>query len=73
MLLAPQNTRTHVNSLVDIQICVHIPLVCSPDCTRHARPWLFKGQDALDIIAMNLVTRYWIDDGRFDAKEGEGG
>jgi hypothetical protein len=62
---------TNVVSLVNIQVCVHIPLVCSPDCAGHARPWLLESQDTLNIVSVNLLAGNWIDDRRFDTEKWE--
>jgi hypothetical protein len=42
----------------------------TPNSACHAGPWLLDGQDALDIVAVNFSTRYWVNDGWFDAEEG---
>lgn len=65
--------NTHVVALVHIQVCLHISLVCSPNCPRHTGPWLLEGKHALDIVSVDLFARDWIYDGGFDAEEGEGG
>ena len=66
-----EKSVTYVVSLVNIQICVHIPLVCSPDCASHTGPWLLESQDTLNIVSMNLFTGNWIDDRRLDTEKWE--
>lgn len=60
---------THVVSLVHIQVCVHITLVCAPDGTSHTWPWLLERKNTLDIISMDLLAGDRVDDRRFNAKE----
>lgn len=63
---------TNVVSLVNIQVCVHISLVCTPDRASHARPCLLEGKNTLDIVAVNFFAGDGVDDRRLDAEEGEG-
>ena len=60
---------THVVSLVDIEVSIHISLVCSPDCSSHARPWLLECQDSFDIVSVNFFARNRVNNRRLDAKE----
>ena len=46
--------------------------MCTPHGPRHARPRLLDSQDALDVVSLNLVPRYRVDDGGLDAEEREG-
>lgn len=63
---------THIVSLVYVQVCIHVPLVSSPDRSGHAWPRLFEGKYTLDIVSVNFLTRYRINDSRLDAEEREG-
>jgi hypothetical protein len=65
-----QCSCTHVVALVDVQVCVHVSLVSSPDCARQTWPWLFECQNTLDVVAVYLFTRHGVDDRRLDTKEG---
>jgi hypothetical protein len=67
-----ERTLTNVVSLVDIQVCIHISLVCTPDRSSHTRPWLLESQNTLDVVSVNLLARHWIDDRRLDTKEWKG-
>ena len=60
---------THIVSLVDIQVSVHISLVCAPDCAGHARPWLLESQNTFNIISMNLLSRDRVDNRWLDTEE----
>ncbi len=63
---------THVVPLIHIEICVHKPLMCPPDCAGHAGEWLLDRKNALDIISVFLLASYGVDDGWFDTEEREG-
>lgn len=39
------------------------------DGTRHAGPRLLEGEDALDVVAVDLLARNGVDDGRIDSEE----
>lgn len=43
----------------------------APNGAGHARPWLLESQNALDVVAVDLLARDGVDDGRLNAKEGE--
>jgi hypothetical protein len=62
---------TYVVALVDVQICVHVSLVSAIHSSCHAGPGLLEGKDALDIVAVNLLSRNGVDDDGFDAKKWE--
>jgi len=47
--------ETNVVALVNVKVGIHISLVCAPDGTRHARPWLLESKDALDVVAVDLL------------------
>jgi hypothetical protein len=64
-----QISSTYVVALVYIQVCIHVSLVCSPDCAGHAGPWLLEGQNTLNVIAMNFLARHWVDDRGLDTEE----
>ena len=64
---------TYVVAGVDVEISVHVTLVGAVDGAGHAGPGLLKGQDALDVVAVNLLARDGVDDGRLDTKEGQRG
>lgn len=68
-----KNTKTYVIALVHVEIRVHISLVSAIHSSGHARPWLLKGQHTLDVVSVNLVPRYRIDNDRLDAEKGERG
>jgi len=63
----------HVVVWVDIQVGVHVSLVCSPYGTSHTWPWLFESQYPLNIVSVDFLARNRVDDGRFDTKKWEGG
>lgn len=60
---------THIVAFVDIQICVHVSLMCAPHSASHAWPGLFNGQDSLHIVAVDFFAGDWINDRRLNAKE----
>lgn len=60
---------THVVTLVHVQICVHISLMCAPDCARQTWPWLLEGQHTLNIVSVDLLAGDRIDDRRLDTEE----
>lgn len=62
---------TYVITGIDIQVGVHVLLMSTIDGTSHARPRLLKRQDTLNIVAVNLLARYGVDNSRLDAKEGK--
>lgn len=62
---------TNVVSLVNIQVCVHISLVRTPDCASHARPCLLEGKNTLDIVSVNFFAGDGVDDRRLDAEKGQ--
>lgn len=64
---------THVKTLVDVEVGVHVALVCAVDAARHARPSLLEGQNTLNVVAVQLLARNGIDNGRLNAKEGQRG
>jgi hypothetical protein len=64
--------QTHIVAFVNIQICVHVPLVCSPNGAGHAGPWLLESQHTLYIITVYFFAGNGIDDCGLDAEEGEG-
>src|SRR4051812_9000560 len=61
--------QTYVVSWVYGQVCLHITLVCAPDCSSHAGPWFPEGKNALNIVSFNLLPRNGIDYSRVNAKE----
>ena len=69
----PRNTATYVVSLVHVQVCIHVSLVCAPDCAGHTGPWLLECQNTLNVVSVDLFTGNRVYDGRLDAKEWEGG
>ena len=71
MIKTSKRVRTYIITLVHIQIGVHIALMGSINCTRHAWPSLLEGEHALDIVAMNFFSGHRIDDGGLDAEEWE--
>lgn len=64
--------QSYVVTLVDIQICLHVALVGTPDGTGHARPGLPKGKHTLDLVAGNLLARDRVDDSRVNTEEWQG-
>ena len=60
---------THVIALVHVQICVHVSLVSTPDGTSHAGPWLFDGQNTLDVVSGDFGAGDGVNDSRLDTKE----
>ena len=65
--------NTHVVAGVDVKVCVHVALVGAVDGAGHAGPCLLKGQDALDIVAVNLLAGDGVDDGGLNTEEGQRG
>lgn len=65
--------RTYVVTLVDIQIGVHVALVSTPHGAGHAGPGLLEGQNTLNVIATDLLTRDGVNDGGFNTKERQRG
>ena len=63
--------QTYIVALVNVQICVHVSLVGAPYRPRHTWPWLLECQYTLDVVPTHLLTRYRINDGRFDAEKGQ--
>lgn len=63
----------YVVALVDVQVSIHVALVCSPDGTGHAGPGLLECQDTLDIVTSDFLARDGINDGGLNAKEGQRG
>ena len=61
----------YVVSLVHIQVGVHVPLVGTPNGAGHARPGLLERENALHIVAQNLLSGDRVDDGRLDTEEGQ--
>lgn len=45
----------------------------APHSPGHAWPRLPEGEDTLDIVAMDLLARDGVDDGRVDSEERKGG
>ena len=69
MYYKPRSGASYVVSLVHIQVCIHIPLVCAPDRAGHAGPWLLECQNALNVVSMNLFARNRVDNRRLDTEE----
>ena len=68
---AIERSPTHIIPLINIQVRIHVSLVCAPDGAGHARPRLLDGQHALDIVAVQLLAGHGVDDGGLDAEEGQ--
>lgn len=66
-------TSTYVESLVDVEISVHVPLMSLPNRASHAWPWLLDCQNAFNVISLNFLASDWIYNCWFDAKERERG
>lgn len=64
---------THIVTLVDIQVSVHVTFVGTPDGAGHAGPGLLEGQNTLDIVAGNLLARDRVDDGGLNSEERQRG
>jgi hypothetical protein len=71
-VLGSKRSAAYVVSLIDVQVSVHISLVCAPDSASHARPWLLESQNTLNIISVDLFARDRVDDRRLDAEERKG-
>lgn len=65
--------ETHIISLVQIKIGLHVSLVITPNCASHARPRFLDRQNTLDVISINLFARDGIDDGEFDTEKRQRG
>jgi len=72
LVIASSTITSEVVSLVDVQVCIHVSLVCTPDGTSHAGPCLLEGQNTLDVVAVELFARNGVDDCGLDAEEGKG-
>lgn len=64
---------TYINSLVNIQIRVHVSLMGAPNCACHRWPWLLESQNTFNVIPMNLFARNRIDNRRLDTEKGKWG
>jgi hypothetical protein len=64
---------THVVALVYAKVCLHVPLVCSPDCPGHTWPRLLERKHTLYIVSVDLLSRDRVNDCRLDTEEGERG
>ena len=62
-----------VVALVDVEVGFHVALVGAPDGAAHGGPGLLESEDAFDVVAVNFLAGDGVDDGGFDAEEGEGG
>lgn len=62
---------THVKTLVDVEVGVHVTLVGAVDAAGHARPSLLEGQNSLNVVAVKLLARNRVDNGRLNAEEGQ--
>jgi hypothetical protein len=72
LVVTGSTVASEVVSLVDVQVCVHVSLVCTPDGTSHAGPCLLEGQNTLDVVAVKLFAGDGVDDCGFDTEEGKG-
>ena len=72
--LQPKGDRglNYVISWVQIKVCIHVSLMCTPDCARHTGPRLLERQNPLNIVSVNLFARDRIDNRRLDTKERKG-
>ena len=64
--------EAYVVSLVYIQICVHVSLVCTPHCASHAWPWFPECENTFHIITWDFFAGNGIDDDGVDAEERKG-
>ena len=64
---------TYVVSWVHGKVGLHVMLVRTPDSASHAGPGLSEGENTLNIVASDLLAGDWVNDGRIDAEEWEGG
>jgi hypothetical protein len=71
--VARRAVACEVVALVHVQVRVHVALVRAPDCAAHGRPGLLEGEDALDVVAVDLLAGDGVNDRGLDAEEGEGG
>ena len=65
--------ETYVVTLVNVQVRVHVPLMSTPDGAAHTGPSLLEGEDALDIVAVELLSGDGVDDRGLNAEEGKRG
>ena len=72
LVITSSTVTSEVVSLVDVQVCVHVSLVCAPDGTGHARPCLLESQNTLDVVAVELLAGDGVDDCGLDTEEGKG-
>ena len=72
IIVTGSTITSEVVPLVDIQVCLHVALVGTPDGTGHARPGLPKGKHTLDLVAGNLLARDRVDDSRVNTEEWQG-
>ena len=64
---------TYVETLINVQVGVHVSLVRGPNSPRHTRPGLLETQDTLDVIAVQLLSGNRINNNRIDSEEWQGG
>lgn len=63
----------YVVALVNIQVCIHITLVRTPNGAGHAGPGLLEGKDTLNVVPGNLLSGDGINNGGLNAEEGKRG
>ena len=73
LVVAAGAVAGEVVALVHVQVGVHVALVRLPNGACHARPRLLERQHALDVVAVHLLARHRVNDGRLDAEEGQRG
>jgi hypothetical protein len=62
---------SYVVALVYVQICLHVSLMGAVDSTGHAGPGALEGQNAFNVIAVNLLAGNGVNDGGLNTKEWE--
>ena len=62
---------THVVTLVNVEVGIHITLVRPPDGTGHARPGLLECQNTLDVVAGNLLAGDGVNNSGLNTEEGQ--
>lgn len=73
VLVAGSAVAGEVVAVVGLQVGVQVAAVIVPDRAGHGGPGGLHAQDALDAIALQVLTRDRVADGGLDAEEWERG
>jgi hypothetical protein len=61
---------SYVVALVDVKVGIQVSLVAAVDGTSNAGPCLLEGENALNIVAVKLLSRDRVNDGGLNTEEG---